>query len=68
MAQQQQQQGKKIGFKTIILYGDQTPGIGTYGVCARQNVMTSSVLLKSSTQLYSTQLHYIKYHLTESTG
>ena len=37
-------------------------------LCARQNVMTSSVLLKSSTQLYSIQLNCIKQHLTKNTG
>ena len=33
----------------------------------KQNVTTSSVLLKSSTQLYLILLHYIKLHLKEST-
>ena len=34
MMAQQQQQDKKIGFKTITLYKEQTLGIGSYGaVC-----------------------------------
>ena len=43
---------KSVCTKGYNVFQDQSLGVGSYGAVLKQNVMTSSVLLKSSTLLY----------------
>ena len=65
MAAQQQQQGdKKFGFKTIILFKDQTLGIGSYGaVCkAKCDDLLCAAKIIHPTLFDPTALHQIAPH------
>ena len=60
----QQQEDKKIGFKTIILFKDQTLGIGAYGaVCkAKCDDLTCAAKIIHPTLFSPTALHQIAPH------
>ena len=60
----QQQKDKKIGFKTIILFKDQTLGIGAYGaVCkAKCDDLTCAAKIIHPTLFSPTALHQIAPH------
>ena len=56
---------KYLQFKNVQLFKDQS--LDFMELSVKQNVTTSSVLLKSFIQLYLIQLHYIKLYIKEST-
>ena len=62
--EQQQQGGKKIGFKTIVLFKDQTLGIGSYGsVCmAKCDDLLCAAKIIHPTLFDPTALHQIAPH------